>query len=333
MKTMKNNKLTVVSYLILPVILLMTVSFSLIFGAESIKLTNGSLDEVSKIILFKLRLPRTLLVILTGLLLGGSGCIFQNLFRNPLAEPGIIGMSSGASLGAVLSGYLGMGTVFGGFLSCQNLGAFAGAFVAGLIVISIAFLSRGENSTVTLILCGTALGSFYSAVVSILLTIRSEQLHSVYVWMLGSFSGRGWNELKFILIPSILSLILIICLSPSLELFNGGEYVASSLGLNVNFVRIAVLFAGSLATSCAVCAGGTIGFAGLIAPHLARKIWGQKGVRLAVLSMFMGAVLLLISDTIARVILRPSEIPVGTITSLLGAPFFVSIILNKWRAK
>jgi iron complex transport system permease protein len=162
----------------------------------------------------------------------------------------------------------------------------------------------------------------------VLLTSNKE-LHSIYTWILGSFSGRGWNEFFFILIPSILSIIIMFCISRPLDLLSGGETSAVSLSVEVNKLRILVLIAGSLAVSSAVCSGGTISFVGLIAPHIVRKIIGPKARMLIPFSMIFGAILLLLADTLARIMIAPAELPAGIITAILGVPFFLSLCLKK----
>ena len=322
-----------------PILLALSVILALVLGAEKVSLAAvfGQGDKFENIILWQLRLPRMLLVFLTGLLLGGSGAVFQLFFRNPLAEPGIMGISSGATLGAViasivpgimaLTGGSGLGGL-GALISPVNLCAFAGALVAGLFVTSLAFSRGGKSSSVMLLLCGTALGTLYSSLSSMLLLTCNKELHSIYTWILGSFNGRGWNELLFILLPSAISIVLMFVVSPSLDLLTGGEKSAASLGVEVDRLRILVLLCGALAVSAAVCAGGTIGFVGLIAPHVVRKFLGPRARTLVPFSMIFGATLLLLSDTFARIIIAPGELPAGIITSILGVPFFLALCLG-----
>lgn len=304
---------------------------ALMLGAEKITLAAvfGQGDKFENIILWNLRLPRALLVLITGILLGGSGALFQLFFRNPLAEPGIMGISSGATLGAVLAGVIGLGSVGVRFVSAVNLCAFLGALGAGFLVILLAFSNGGKSSSIMLLLCGTALGTLYSSVSSMILLTNGKELHSIYTWILGSFNGRGWKEVLFILIPAVLSLILMFITSSSLDLLATGERSAAALGVEVNRLRVLVLLSGALAVSCGVCAGGTIGFVGLIAPHIMRRLTGPKARTLIPYSMLFGAILLLLADTLARVIIAPSEIPAGIITSILGVPFFLSLCLRK----
>jgi len=320
------------SVVVLFILLAASFACSLFFGAEKISLYDvfgtGADDRFSRIILLNLRLPRTILAALAGTLLAGAGAAFQLFFRNPLAEPGIMGITSGATLGAVAAGCLGIPPVLQGFISPVNTGAFFGALVSGILVTSLAGKRTGASSTVALLLCGTALGTLYSALTSIILLLREKELHAMYIWMLGSFSGRGWNELKFITAPAAIAVILLLMCSLPLDLLAGGEHTALSLGVEVGKLRLLVMTAGALAASAAVCAGGTIGFVGLIAPHIVRRIYGAKSRSLIPLSMAAGAVLMLLSDTLARTIASPAEIPVGVITSLLGAPFFISLIFS-----
>ena len=319
-----------------PILLIISVILALMLGAEKVSLAAvfGQGDKFDNIILWQLRLPRVLLVFLTGLLLGGSGAVFQLFFRNPLAEPGIMGISSGATLGAVIASIVpgvmaltGKGGV-GAYISPVNLCAFVGALVAGLLVTSLAFSRGGKSSSVMLLLCGTALGTLYSSISSMLLLTCNKELHSIYTWILGSFNGRSWNELLFILLPSAVSIILMCLVARPLDLLTGGEKSAAALGVEVNKLRVLVLLCGALAVSAAVCAGGTIGFVGLIAPHIVRKFLGPRARTLVPFSMIFGATLLLLSDTFARVVIAPGELPAGIITSILGVPFFLTLCLG-----
>ena len=320
-----------------PILLIISVILALLLGAEKVSLSAvfGQGDKFENIILWQLRLPRVLLVFITGLLLGGSGAVFQLFFRNPLAEPGIMGISSGATLGAVIASIVpgvmaltGRGGV-GALISPVNLCAFAGALGAGVLVTSLAFSRSGKASSVMLLLCGTALGTLYSSLSSMLLLTCNKELHSIYTWILGSFNGRGWNELIFIALPALVSIVLMFCIMGPLDLLTGGEKSAAALGVEVDRLRVLVLLCGSLAVSCAVCAGGTIGFVGLIAPHIVRKFLGPKARTLVPFSMIFGAALLLLSDTFARVVIAPGELPAGIITSILGVPFFLALCLGR----
>ena len=362
----KQSGLSIRLFTIISIIIL-AASFlaALCFGAEKISLSQAfawardpsSSDKFTQIIIWQLRLPRALLVLLTGILLGGSGAVFQLFFRNPLAEPGIMGISSGATLGAVTASTIiaagstavsatasqSVATIsqtatslllskgIFAFISPVNFCAFLGAILAGALVTTLAFTSSGKNSSIMLLLCGTALGTLYSSISSIIILSSSKELHSIYTWILGSFNGRGWKELLFISPVALISIIIMFVISQPLDLVTCGEKTASSLGVQVDKLRILVLICGALAVSASVCAGGTIGFVGLIAPHIVRKITGPKSCTLIPFSMLFGAILLLLSDTLARTVIAPSELPAGIITSILGVPFFISLIMSPKR--
>lgn len=334
----KYSNRTVFIQFLLPVMLVAAFALALVFGAEKISFRAliGKGSSFENIILWKIRLPRACLVLLTGLLLGGSGAVFQLFFRNPLAEPGIMGISSGATLGAVTATLITGGLIASSevksvwfLIPPVNLFAFFGALGAGFLVTLLAVKCRNASSSVMLLLCGTALGTLYSSISSILLLIGNKELRTVFSWVLGSFSGRGWNEFVFILPFSLAAFAIMFFIAPALDLLSSGEKSAASLGVQVGRLRILVLLSGALAVSSAVCAGGTIGFVGLIAPHIIRKLIGPNAKRLIPFSMLFGGILLLISDLFARIIIVPGELPAGIITSILGVPFFLVLCLSK----
>lgn len=315
---MKKRTGTFLKVLILIFVLVLSFCGSLFFGAE----------KPTLFLIRYLRLPRSVLVLLSGALLAGSGAVFQMFFRNPLAEPGLLGISSGATLGAVSSACLGGFSFLGGFVSSINIAAFLGAFLSGLVLAFIS--SSGKRVTsVVLLLCGTALGTFYSSVSSMIMLMHNKELYGIYSWLLGSFNGRGLNELKFVIIPAVLAFVLMALILNPLDLLNGGEENARNLGVNVSLLRLLVIGAGSLAVSVAVCAGGTISFVGLVAPHIMRRIFSSKSKTLVWTSALGGAALLLAADTIARIVMKPGELPCGIITSFIGVPFFIMLIFQK----
>ncbi|MBP5175500.1 MAG: iron ABC transporter permease [Treponema sp.] len=303
------------------------------FGTKLISPFSIFSETISKtdfVILVKIRLPRILLSVICGALLGGTGAVFQGFFRNPLADPGIMGVCSGATFGAVLSGLIPLSAF--SFLSHTTFFAFAGALLSALCVFLFSKFFK-ETSSVTLLLSGTAVGTFFSALASIILLTHESDLHSFYVWTTGSFNAKGWKEFSTFIIPSLLSLVLLELSSRHLDVLVCGENSARTLGLNYGFVRNYVLISGSLATSCAVCSGGIISFVGLIAPHIARKIYGPLHRTLIFESMIYGAGLMLIADTLARTVVSPSELPVGIITSLVGVPCFIAVLFKMGRER
>ncbi len=333
--TYKQSKNTYVFAGFFTVILLcICIISSLFFGSETIDIlkiiSQNDITPIEKIILFDIRLPRVLLSALCGMLLAGAGTVFQGFFRNPLADAGLVGISSGATFGAVLSILMPFSfTFFTLSLHPVVLFAFFGALGTALLVYILSYRVSGTNSTVVMLLIGTSLSAFLSAIVSVLLLIRFQQLHQVYVWTLGSFNGRGWNEVILIIGPTIIATILLLfCVRP-LDILSQGEESAQSLGVDIKKTRALTLIAGSVSCACAVSVAGTIGFVGLIAPHIARKIYGHTHMRVLVFGMLWGAILLVISDTIARTIVAPSELPVGIVTALMGVPFFIFLIQKK----
>jgi iron complex transport system permease protein len=308
-------------------------ALSIFLGAEKLSPLDAicTPQSFSRMIFVNLRLPRSFLCVLSGSLLAGSGAAFQMLFRNPLAEPGILGISSGATMGAVLAACIGKKSADA--LFAVNFGAFMGAVSAGTLVILVAFFKSRSSSTVLVLLFGTAAGTLYSSVTSILLSANSEKLRTMYQWMLGSFSGRGYNDLLFVLPPFLGTVLILILIAPHLDLLSGGEESASSLGTDTKKLCILVLLAGSMAVSASVCAGGTIGFVGLIAPHIARKFSVPRARNIIFLSMGTGASIMLLSDTFARIVIAPAELPVGTVTSILGVPFFVSLLFSRGKSR
>ena len=314
---------------ILPVIVLVVLGFiALCIGTRFISplsVLAKTCSRTDSIIISKIRLPRILLSITCGALLGATGAVFQGFFRNPLADPGIMGVCSGATFGAVISGLLPIAAI--SYLSPATFFAFAGALLSAFCVFLFSKFFRG-NSSVTLLLSGTAIGTFFSAVASIILLTHESDLHSFYVWTTGSFNGKGWKEFTVFIIPSLLSLVLLQFCARHLDVLVCGEDSAQTLGLNYKYLRNYVLIAGSLATSCAVCSGGIISFVGLIAPHIARKLYGPLHRTLIFESMILGGLLMLTADTLARTVVAPSELPVGIITSLVGVPFFMIVLVK-----
>lgn len=330
----KNNTILQLCLTILAVLTALIIS--LLLGSQKLSFSQfiqafTQKDSFAFTVIWGLRLPRSILVMTSGALLASSGACFQMYFRNSLAEPGIIGISSGATLGAVIAQLTGAGAILFGTISPINLFAFLGALFAGFVITLISTKTKSQNST-TLLLCGTALGTFYASLSSIILITKIKQINGIYTWILGSFNGRSWQEFKLIIIPGIIALTLMFLSANKLDLMNAGEEGARALGLKTERLRLVVLICASLAVSAAVCAGGTINFIGLIAPHIVKKIYGVKGTKgmfLIPFSAMYGSILLLLSDTFARVVIAPAELPAGLITSLLGAPFFVSLIFSK----
>jgi iron complex transport system permease protein len=272
-------------------------------------------------IIWNFRVARILLVILCGASLASAGAAFQGLFRNPLADPYIVGASGGAALGATIAAVVGKsGTVV-------PLGAagFLGALIAVMVVYAIAEASN-YGSMIALLLAGVALSTMLSAIVSLLLIMSDEVLHEIFAWLLGGFSGRSWPHLAQSSLAALLGIAIIWPMARSLDALSGGESSAEALGLDLRRARLLIVAGASLATAAAVAASGIIGFIGLIAPHLARRLVGAGHAIVIPASMLLGSLLLLVADDLARTLMAPLELPVGVFTALLGGPFFLFLL-------
>ncbi len=275
-------------------------------------------------ILFDIRLPRTALIALTGAALAGSGAAYQGLFRNPLADPYLIGVASGASLGAVIAMAVHWPSNLLSF-SAVPIAAFVGALLAAAVVYSIARVGRTTPIT-TLILAGIAFSSFATALTTYLMLSSQGELRRAIMWMLGGFSLGGWSPVIAVLPYIAIGLIMLILLGRPLNVLQFGDDQARQMGLNVDRLKLVIIGAASLTTAAAVAFSGVIGFVGLAVPHLIRLIWGGDYRKLVPLSVIGGAAGLLFADIIARTAAAPQELPVGVVTALIGAPFFVWLL-------
>jgi iron complex transport system permease protein len=280
-------------------------------------------EDMAALILFEIRLPRLILAMAVGASLSVSGAAFQGIFRNSLADPYVIGASSGAALGAALA--ITAGFSLPGPLSPVSLCAFAGALGAVCLAFIIARSAGNPPPAAALLLAGTALGSFFSALLSLVLVLKDRDLYRVYYWLLGSLNGTSWAELPAVLPVMFLGSALVFLGCRPLDLLLQGEEIAESLGINVPKARGFIALGASLATAAAVSATGIIGFVGLIAPHAVRMITGPVHKRLLPAAALMGALLLVLADMGARS-LGTVEFPIGIITSLGGAPFFIYLL-------
>jgi len=246
------------------------------------------------------------------------------LFRNPLADPFVIGASGGAALGATLAITLGWTSVWLGFGPIP-LAAFVGALLAVGLAYAISEMS-GQSNILALLLAGTALSSAFSAGVSLLMVLNDQDFVNIFFWLLGGFSGRSWNDFWLALPYVLIGLIGLSVLARPLDVLAFGEETAQGLGVAVPQVRVLIVLFATIVTAAAVASSGIIGFVGLIAPHIVRLLWGPIHARLLPTSALLGALLLVLADTAARTLLAPVELPVGILTALLGAPFFLYLL-------
>jgi len=286
-------------------------------------------DDVARTILLQVRLPRIVLAAVVGVALAASGTVLQGVFRNPMADPYIIGVSAGAALGATAAIVFGF-TVFVLGVSGVSLAAFAGALLVTLLVYRLAWF-RGEVVVEYLLLAGVAVGAFLAAIISAMQLLGGESLQQVIFWLMGGFAGRSWQHVLWT-VPYVAAGYLIAwAQARNLNLLVLGDETAQSLGARPGQVRGALIAAASLMAAAAVAASGLIGFVGLVVPHLMRLVVGPDHRRLLPAAALAGGCTMLIADTVARWAAAPGEIPVGIVTAFLGAPFFLYLLRRQRR--
>ncbi len=322
----------------LVLLLLLAVAGSAAVGSVRLPLVSvlGALglgsgaDELTRTIVLQLRLPRILLAVTAGIALAASGTVFQGIFRNPMADPYIIGVSAGAALGATAAIVLRLTFSFLG-LSAVTILAFAGALLVTMIVYRLAWF-RGDVVVEHLLLAGIAIGAFLAAIISALQLLGGESLQQVIFWLMGGFSGRRWDHLALAVPYVVVGYAAATILARDLNLLVLGDETAKSLGVTVSRSRGILIAAGSLMAAAAVAVSGLIGFVGLVVPHLMRLVTGPDHRRLLPAAALAGGLTLLLADTLARSVAPPAEIPVGIVTAALGAPFFL-YLLRKHRRR
>ncbi|MBE0410499.1 MAG: iron chelate uptake ABC transporter family permease subunit [Anaerolineales bacterium] len=285
---------------------------------------NTNWPDTFNVILFRIRLPNAALIALTGAALASSGAAYQGLFRNPLADPYLIGVASGAGLGAVIAMSLRWPTDLLGMFSIP-VAAFVGATITVSVVYSIARTGKTLPTT-TLILAGVAVGAFASALTSFMMLRSEGEIRRAISWLLGGSPMSGWNPVLAALPYIVIGIGILISSGHALNVLQFGDDQAQQLGLPVNRIKAILILAASLTTATAVSFSGVIGFVGLIVPHLVRILWGPDYRHLVPLSILGGATTLLVADLLARLVLAPQELPVGIITALVGAPFFLWVL-------
>jgi len=280
-------------------------------------------------IVLEIRLPRVILAGLVGAALATAGATYQGLFRNPLADPYLIGVAQGASLGAVI-GFLLPATWHGMAAGVIPLFAFTGAIISTAIVYGLARVGKTLPVT-TLILAGVALGALLGSIVSYLIISSGEKMHSIIFWLMGSFSLSQWADVRYVLPYVVVGTGVILLYARRLNVMQLDEEQAQQLGINVERLKIVLLVAATLITAAAVSFVGTIGFVGIVIPHAVRLLWGADHRFLLPLSVLTGAIFLILADLIARTVQAPTEIPIGVITAICGAPFFLYLLRRRKR--
>ncbi|WP_372508734.1 FecCD family ABC transporter permease [Pseudalkalibacillus decolorationis] len=290
-----------------------------------------SIDHVNPMytnIVMNIRLPRVLLASLVGAALAIAGAAFQGLLRNPLADPYTLGVSSGASVGAVLTLFFQFSLPVIGPFTLPVLSIIF-SFITIFLVISFARKIERSMKVETIILTGIIFSSFLGALISLMIALTGDELRQIIGWLLGSVSMRGWEYIKIILPFFLLGSVILLLNANELNAMSFGEDRAHHLGVNVQRRKMIVLAAGSILTGAAVAVSGTIGFVGLVIPHLTRLLWGPDHKHLLPLSILTGGGFLILADLVARTIISPTELPIGVITAIIGAPVFGIILLKR----
>ncbi|WP_033541792.1 FecCD family ABC transporter permease [Planococcus sp. CAU13] len=291
-------------------------------------LFNPKFDETAANILWNIRMPRVVLAGLVGAALAIAGAAFQGLLKNPLADPYTLGVSSGASVGAVMTLFFGISLPFLGTFTLPVM-SMIGALLTMFMVMGFAKLVDRSMKMETVILTGIIFSSFLGSVISLMIALTGEELRQIIGWLLGSVSMRGWPYVQMAL-PFIGIGSFVLWLNRrELNAMLFGEERAQHLGVDVKKRKLSILIGGSVLTGAAVAVSGTIGFIGLVVPHMTRLVWGSDHRHLLPLSFINGAALLIVCDLLARTIISPTELPIGVITSFIGAPVFAYIFFRQ----
>jgi iron complex transport system permease protein len=286
---------------------------------------SSGLNDRQLAILFQLRLPRVVLGGCVGAVLALAGAAYQGVFRNPLADPYLLGVAAGAGLGATIA-------IAGGSPGAAlPIAAFAGGVVA---VAATYVLGRsGERAVTSFVLAGVAVASFFTAAQTYVQQQHTEELRAVYSWILGRLSTTGWTEVKLVLPYITLAALVILAHRRLLDTLSVGDIEAQSLGVPVRRVRLVVVAAATLGSAAVVAVSGLIGFVGIIVPHTVRLLTGESYRSVLPLSLLFGATFLIATDLAARTISAPAELPVGVVTAFLGAPFFLLVLRRARRSQ
>jgi iron complex transport system permease protein len=313
------------------VALLFAVLLSLAVGSRGIPpsqvldaLLHGGTSRNAEVVR-SLRVPRTVIGVMVGAALAVAGVVMQGITRNPIAEPGILGVSQGASLGVVCAiAYAGVGT-----LSGYVWFAFAGAGAAAVAVYAVAARGRGGASPVKLALAGAAMSAFLTSIVSGVLTTDAQTLETYRFWQVGSLSGRDTHIIGMTWPFLVVALLLVLAMARGLDALALGEDVARGLGQNVAVLRLLGALGATVLTGAAVAAAGPIAFVGLAVPHLARALVGTAHRWVLPMAALLGPVMILVSDVVGRIVFPPSEVPVAVMTALIGVPFLVALVRRR----
>jgi iron complex transport system permease protein len=290
---------------------------------------DSGLSDSQLNILREIRLPRIVLGMLVGATLSVSGASYQGVFRNPLADPYLLGAAAGAGLGVTLV----IVTTAGGGATpvAAPVAAFVGALLAVALTYALGAAGSGRASTSSLILAGVAVASFLTAVQTYVQQRNLDTVRQVYSWILGRLSTAGWGEVRLLLPYAIVTFLVLLSQRRALDVLAVGDDEATTLGLDARRSRVIVVVAASLGTAAAVSVSGLIAFVGIIVPHTVRLVAGSSHRVVLPLSMLFGGAFLVLADLMARTIAAPAEIPIGVVTAFFGAPFFVLVLRTAKR--
>lgn len=291
-----------------------------IIGSKTLPFLSTETDPLATDVLWNIRLPRIALGLIVGAALGCAGAVMQGAFGNPLAEPGIVGVSSGAMVGSALQ-------IVTGATPLGRWSLPAAAFIGGLVSVSIVYRAaryQGRTETLTLVLLGIAMNALNGALIGYLAYVADDaEIRSLTSWTLGSVGQATWNKVLVLLPALVLGVLGAFRLASRLDVMSLGDRTARHVGIDVERTRLIVLLVVASLSAAAVAMSGVIVFVGLIVPHIVRLLVGPRHKALILLSIFVGAALLIVADTIARNVVSPSELPLGVVTSVIGGPVFV----------
>ena len=323
--------------LVLTVVLLMVIAASCLFGMVDIKMEDllkafeqwraeGRMPQMLHYFL-NFRIPRVLMSVLVGAVLSVCGAAYQSIFRNPLTDPYILGVSSGASLGAAVAFLLGLNAFFWGVESL----ALVTALLTVLLIYGIASIGNRMHTT-TLLLTGVCMTLLISAIISFLIVLTPHKMDSIYFWTMGSFANRGWDDVLILLPVTVVGSGVVLWYGRDLNLLLAGSEAARSMGVEVEKVKCLQLVVTTVMVAFAVSSCGVLGFVGLIVPHAVRLVAGADNRKVIPYSILCGAIFVLLCDTLAHTLLYPNEIPVGSLTSMIGAPLFIYLLYKNKKS-
>lgn len=276
-------------------------------------------------IIWNLRLPRIIMALIVGMLLGSSGAVTQTLFKNPMADPYIIGISASGTFGAVIAYFLNLPEEYYGILGSIF------SFITSFIIFKLSNNKKGALNLSTLLVVGISISALLRAFISLSMYLIGEDSFRIVLWTMGYLGGGTWKEIIILLIPLLFSLVYFYKNRYKLDAILLSEEEAYALGIDVKFFKYSVLVVSTFMIGFSVAFSGMIGFVGLIIPHIVRSIFGVSNIKLIPLSMFYGGIFLLLCDTLSRGIVSTMEIPIGVITAIFGAPFFLYLAFKKRR--